>query len=92
MADNNETEAEEVIGCYKVNAVKCLCGLLIHDHSTQEGVKNASIETCMESSRALTDPVESFTNVTTCLRFLIEFHHLNLTPPGGPIPSIQSHL
>ena len=22
MADNNETEAEEVIGCYKVNAVK----------------------------------------------------------------------
>merc|ERR1719323_3069294 len=31
MAANNETEAEEVIGCYK------------------EGVKNTSIETCMES-------------------------------------------
>merc|ERR1719341_40748 len=50
MAANNETEAEEVIGCYK------------------EGLKNTSIERCMESSRAISDPVESFTNVTTCLR------------------------
>ena len=71
--------------------IECQCGKLIHDHSAQEGVKNASIETCMESSKAITDPVESFTNVTTCLRFLVEFHHLYLNPPGDPIPSIQSH-
>merc|ERR1719341_3024800 len=50
MAADNETEAEEVIGCFK------------------EGVKNTSIVTCMESSRNISDPVESFANVTTCLR------------------------
>jgi len=50
MAMANNTEAEDVVACYK------------------EGLKNSSIETCMESGRAIVDPVESFTNVSACLR------------------------
>merc|ERR1712013_465416 len=50
MAMANNTEAEDVVACYK------------------EGLENSSIETCMESGRAIVDPVESFTNVSDCLR------------------------
>ena len=101
MAMANNTEAEDVVACYKVtlsNTVHvqsscdpslslCTCVLLqssvvkvIDLCPLQEGLKNSSIETCMESGRAIVDPVESFTNVSACLR-LYQFLllHINVT-------------
>ena len=65
----------------------CTCVLLqssvvkvIHLCPLQEGLKNSSIETCMESGRAIVDPVESFTNVSACLRSCHSLHlDINVT-------------